>query len=324
VTLLVIVLNYRVTGLAIECLRSLAREIPCISGARAVMVENGSGGDAAALLHDAIFSNGWAPWAELRVLPENLGFTGGNNLVIREAMASDDPPQRVLLLNADTVIHDGAIQALIESLDQHPRAGIAGSRLVYPDGRPQGTPFRFQGIASEFERGAGIGLVSSLLRRWAVCPPKPAVAVPVDWVAGACMMIRREVIETLGTLDDDYFAYFEDMDYCLNARRAGWETWYVPESWIVHHEGQSSGIEASPGGARPAYWFQARRRYFLKNHGAAYAALADAAFLIGRAIGKLARRLAGKPDPAPRGFFKDSIRHSVFVSGFRLRRFERQ
>ncbi len=315
--LLVIVLNYRVTELAIECLRSLAGEVPNIPGARVVMVENGSGRDAAARLGEAIATNGWSQWTELISLSENRGFTGGNNLVIRASMASSSPPERVLMLNADTLVPPGAISALMQFLDENPRAGILGSRLVYPDGREQGTPFRFHGIASEFDRGARIGLVSRLLSRWAACPPKPMAAQSVDWVAGASMMIRGEVIETLGALDDQYFAYFEDMDFCLRAKKAGWETWYVPQSRIVHIEGQSSGIEEGKHARRPAYWFEARRRYFLKNHGPAYAVMADAAFIIGRAMGNVARRMAGKPDAEPRAFLMDSIRHSVFVSGFK-------
>ena len=82
------------------------------------------------------------------------------------------------------------------------------------------------------------------------------------------MMIRREVIERHGLLDEAFFAYFEDTDYCLNARRAGWSTWYVPESRIIHFEGSSSGIVATNKARLPSYWFEARRWFFLKNYGA--------------------------------------------------------
>lgn len=316
--LLIVVLNYRVSALTVECLKSLAHEIPDNPGTRVVIVENGSGDDSAARLQHSIAHHGWQPWAKLRVLPQNLGFTGGNNFVIRTALASPAPPERILLLNADTIVTKGAIGAVMRCLDQHPSVGIAGSQLVFPDGSPQGTPFRFQGIASEFDRGARIAFVSRLLSRWAACPPKPPVAGPVDWVAGASMLIRTKVIENIGPLDDGYFAYFEDMDFCLKAWRAGWETWYVPESKIIHLEGGSSGIRDGAATRRPDYWFDARRRFFLSNHGAAYAALADSAFFIGRALGGVARRIKGRPASDPPGFLADSIRHSVFLRGFKI------
>jgi hypothetical protein len=126
------------------------------------------------------------------------------------------------------------------------------------------------------------------------------------------MIIRREVIERLGLLDEGFFAYFEDTDYCLNARRAGWSTWYVPESRIVHFEGASSGIGTGVRTRLPGYWFQARRRFFQKNRGPVYAGLADAAFLLGCALGGLRRAIQHRPDPHPPHMFRDCLRHSVF------------
>jgi len=317
VKLLVVILNYKIADLTIGCLRSLARELPGVAGSRAVVVENGSGDDSAERLRDTIVAKGWDAWAELVPLARNLGFTAGNNLIVRRALSSPDPPEYVLLLNADTVVAQDAIFRLVRFMDEHPRAGIAGARLEFADGRPQGTPFRFLSIASEFDRGLGIGVISRWLSRWAVCPPKPLVACPVDWVAGAGMIIRREVIERLGPLDEGFFAYFEDADYCLNARRSGWSTWYVPDSLIVHFQGSSSGIDAGTRARLPAYWFEARRWFFLKNHGRIYAGLADAAFLLGCALGGLRRKIQRRRDPNPSQLFVDSVRHSVFFKGFK-------
>ena len=236
-------------------------------------------------------------------------------------MASPIRPEYVLLLNADTIVTPDAVSRLVRFMDQNPLVGIAGTRLEYPDGRPQGSPFRYLSIASEFDRGLGLGIVSRLLSRWAVCPDKPLAACPVDWVAGAGMMIRREVIETVGPLDERFFAYFEDMDYCLNARHAGWSTWYVPESLIIHAGGSSSGIGPAFRTRLPAYWFQARRHFFLKNYGAVYTGLADAAFLLGCALGWLRRKIQRRRDPNPSHLFVDSLRHSVFLTGFRAENF---
>ena len=332
--LLVIVLNYGPPGFALECLRSLSPELAEIPGAKVVVVDNGSGGEVgqavsparcespAEILRAAIDCNGWRHWATMTALPVNLGFSGGNNVAIRDALTSEDPPDYVLLLNSDTLVDQGAIVALLRFLDGHPAVGIAGSRLESPEGRAQGSPFRFQGIASEIDRGLGVAAVTRLLARWAVVPPKPAAACAVDWVAGASMMIRRAAIESIGLLDDGYFAYFEDMDYCRNAWRAGWEVWYVPESRVVHFQGSSSGVDPGiPEPAprrRPAYWFEARRRYFLKNRGAVYSALTDAAFLAACACGNLRRSIQGKPN-AP-GLLPDSLRYSVFLRGFGLRK----
>jgi N-acetylglucosaminyl-diphospho-decaprenol L-rhamnosyltransferase len=223
----------------------------------------------------------------------------------------------VLLLNADTIVQDGALEALVQFMDRHPKAGIAGSMLLSPDGEVQGSPFRFPGIASELDRGLRLGVVSKLLSRWAVVPPPPSEACQVDWVSGASVILRRAMLEQIGLLDEGLYTYFDDVDIGLRARRAGWETWFVPGSRIVHLEGASTGIKGLVK-RRPDYWFQARRRFFLKNHGAVYTALADAAFIAGFALWRLRRRVQRKPDPDPPEMLADSVRHSVFVTGFKV------
>jgi N-acetylglucosaminyl-diphospho-decaprenol L-rhamnosyltransferase len=320
--LLVVILNYRVTDLTLDCLKSIVPEIPSVPGMKVAICENGTGGDAERRLRDAIASNGWGSWAELTAISPNRGFTGGNNVIIRKALASADRPDYFLLLNADTLVHPGAFDSLVRFMDSHPRAGVAGSRLEWPDGSPQGSPFRFQGIATEFDRGLQLGIVSRLLSRWSVCIPTPKTACPVDWVAFASTIIRREIIEEIGPLDEGLYTYFDDIDYCLNTKRAGWQTWFVPESRVIHFEGASTGVSAKTLKRRPDYWFQARRRFFLKNHGAFYTALADAAFLSGFALWRLRRRMQEKPDTDPPHMLIDSLRHSVFITGFKLREVE--
>jgi N-acetylglucosaminyl-diphospho-decaprenol L-rhamnosyltransferase len=316
--LLVVILNYRVTDLTIDCLRSLAGRIDGVPGARVAVCENGTGGDAEERLRRAIEGNGWGSWAELTAVHPNRGFTGGNNIVIRAALASADPPEYVLLLNADTIVQDGALEALVDLMDRQPRAGIAGSALLSPAGAVEASPFRFQGIATELDRGLRLGVVSKLLSPWGVVPPAPSEACSVEWVSGACMILRRTMLEQIGLLDEGLYTYFDDIDLCLRARRAGWETWCVPRSRIVHLEGASTGIVQRVVKRRPAYWFQARRRFFLKNHGALYTALADAAFIAGFAIWRLRRRIQRKADTDPPHMLADSVRHSVFLAGFKL------
>jgi N-acetylglucosaminyl-diphospho-decaprenol L-rhamnosyltransferase len=317
--LLVVILNYRVTDLTIDCLKSVAREVASVPGMKVAVCENGTGGDAEQRIRDAIESNAWSSWVELTAIYPNLGFTGGNNVIIRKALADTDRPEYVMLLNADTIVHPGALSALVHFMDQQPSVGIAGSHLEWPDGGRQGSPFRFPSVASEFDRGLRLGIVSRLLRRWSISFPIADRACPVDWVSGAAMIIRRQVFDAVGLLDEGLYTYFDDIDFCMNAKRAGWPTWYVPESRITHFGGGSTGVAARIQKRRPPYWFQARRRFFLKNYGRPYTALADAAFLAGFALWRLRRAVQRKPDTDPPAMLADSLRNSVFVTGFALR-----
>ena len=318
--LLVVITSYRVTDLTIDCLRSLSEEIRRVPGTRVAVCENGTGGDAADRLRQAIEENRWSPWVDLTVVFPNRGFTGGNNTVIRPAIESDDPPEYVLLLNADTIVKEHALDTLVEFMDGHAKVGIAGSMLLSPDGKPQSSPFRFLGIATELDRGLRLGIVSKLLLPWSMVLPKSKEPCVVGWVAGASMILRRTMLDQIGLLDEGLYTYFDDLDICLRARRAGWETWYVPESKVVHLEGASTGIANRLAETRrPSYWYQARHRFFTKNYGALYAALVDAAFISGYAIYRLRRRLQGRPDTDPPHVLIDSIRHSVFCAGPKVR-----
>jgi GT2 family glycosyltransferase len=320
--LLVVVLCYRVPDLTIECLRSLSRQAASDAGIKVAVCENGTGGDAPIRLRNAIDTEGWNSWCELTVVYPNRGFCGGNNLIIRPALESDDPPEYVLLLNADTIVLDRALEALVHFMDEHPRAGIAGSQLLSPEGQIQASPFRFPGTFSELDRGLRLGVVSRLLARWNVVVPTPTAASLADWVSGASLILRRSMLEEIGLLDEGLYTYYDDVDICLRARRAGWETWYVPESKIIHLEGASTEVVARVVKRRPDYWFQARRRFFLNNYGKFRTALADAAYLGGFALWRVRRRLQGKPDTDPPFMLLDSLRHSVFCTGFELRNVE--
>ncbi|KIU51838.1 MAG: glycosyltransferase family 2 protein [Rhizobium sp.] len=315
VALLVAIVNYRVADLVIDCLRSVAREISSVPGTQVVVCENGTGDDSATRIQQAITDNGWGDWCSLIPLAVNLGFTGGNNVIIKPAMSRSDPPEYVLLLNPDTIVRPNAFKALVDFMDRNPKVGIAGSRLEDPDGTPQRSAFRFHSPFGEFEANLKLGLVSRLLARWVVAPPVRDDTFETDWVSGASMIIRRQVIETTGLLDEGYFTYFDDIDYCFNARRKGWPTWYVPASRVVHLVGQSTGVNAHAKRI-PPYLLEARRRYFLKNHGPLYAALADIGMIAGLSLWRLRVLLTGREDKSPPHLLADSLRHSVFSKGF--------
>jgi GT2 family glycosyltransferase len=317
VKLLVVIVNYRVAGLAIDCLRSVAEEIGRVPGTHVAVCENGTGDDSAGRIQQAIDDHGWATWCTLTALDVNLGFTGGNNAILRPAMRSADKPQYVLLLNADTIVRPNAFRALVDFMDRNPQAGIAGSRLEDPDGTPQRSAFRFQSPLGEFEGNLKLGLVSRLLRRWIVAPPVLESTFETDWVSGASMIIRREVFDDIGLLDEGYYTYFDDIDFCFNARKKGWPTWYVPASRVVHLVGQSTGVNRKPK-RLPPYMLDARRRYFLKNHGPLYAAAVDACMILGLSLWRLRVMLTGKQDTTAPHILGDSIRHSVFAKGLKL------
>lgn len=320
ITLLVVVLNYRTAALTIDCLRSLVDEIAALPGSRVVVTDNASGDDSVEKIASAISTNHWHEWVELMPLEQNGGFAFGNNAAIRPVLASAVSCPYILLLNPDTVVRPGALQALLTFMHDHPDAGIAGSRLEDLDGTPQHSAFRFPSVISELDFGLRLGLASKLLSRWSGLPPIADYSHQAHWVAGASMMIRREVFEAIGLLDESYFMYFEEVDFCLRANRAGWSCWYVPQSHVVHFVGQSSGVTDSkrPAKRLPTYWFDSRRRYFLKNHGWLFTVLADAARLFGFTLWRWRRFIQRKPDTDHPKFWSDFLLNSVFVRGGQL------
>ncbi|MBW4473744.1 MAG: glycosyltransferase family 2 protein [Stenomitos rutilans HA7619-LM2] len=316
-TLLVVVLNYKTADLTIDCLNSLSDEIKTIPGSYVVVTDNASGDGSVEKIASAIDKNRWHHWVELMPLDRNGGFAFGNNAAIRPVLAATHPCPYVLLLNPDTIIRPGAIKTLLAFMDKQPEVGIAGSRLEDLDQTAQQSAFRFPNVVGELDFGLRLGIASKLLSRWAIVPEILDHSHQADWVAGASMIIRREVFESIGLLDEHYFMYFEEVDFCLRAQRAGWSCWYVPQSHVVHFVGQSSGVTDSkrPPKRLPTYWFDSRRRYFLKNHGWLYAALADAAWLTGFTLWRWRRVVQRKPDTDPPQIWSDFLMNSVFIRG---------
>ncbi|MBV8882428.1 MAG: glycosyltransferase family 2 protein [Chroococcidiopsidaceae cyanobacterium CP_BM_RX_35] len=315
--LIVIILNYRTPSLTVDCLRSLVGEVQSLRGTRVVISDNASGDGSVEQIQAAIATEGWGEWASLTPLATNGGYAFGNNAVIRTALQSTEPPPYFLLLNPDTIVRPGALKILFDFMEQHPDVGIAGSRLEDPDGTPQQSAFRFHNVLSEFDFGLRMGVVSKLLSRWAVVPPLCAEICQADWVAGASMIVRREVFESVGLLDEKYFLYFEEVDFCLRARKLGWSCYYVPQSRVVHLVGQSSGVTDTklPPRRIPGYWFDSRRRYFLKHYGWSYAALADTAWMVGFILWRWRRVIQRKPDQDPPKLLTDFLLNSVFLKG---------
>jgi GT2 family glycosyltransferase len=192
------------------------------------------------------------PTIKLIANAENLGFARANNQGIRASQG-----RYIVLLNSDTMVPPGALEGLVSFMAAHPAAGAVGPRLLRPDGTPQ--PFAFGGdptISYLLRRGINRLLLRRPLHDWTT----DAVQL-VDWVSGACLMVRREAIDQAGLLDEKIFMYFEDNDWCLRIRQAGWQVYYNPQVAITHIGGQS--VAQNPA-ARRAY--RASLRYFYARH----------------------------------------------------------
>ena len=311
--ILVVVVNYRTPDLTINCLRSLIPELTNLPRMQVTVVDNDSGDDSVTKIAKAIATEGWNDWVKLIASPHNGGFSYGNNLAIRPVLESSDPADYFLLLNPDTEIRSGAIKALVDFMTQHPQAGIAGSRYELADGTPWQITLRFPTILSELDAGLRLGIVTKLLRKWVVAQPAGDEACSVDWLPGASMLIRREVLETVGLMDEEYFLYYEETDYCLQTKRAGWSCLYVPDSLVMHIGGQSTGVDLVDEMPErlPKYCFDSRRRYFTKNHGVVYAAIADLVWIAGFSLWKVRQFVQRKPNSDTPYYLRDFIRNSV-------------
>jgi N-acetylglucosaminyl-diphospho-decaprenol L-rhamnosyltransferase len=219
----------------------------------------------------------------------------------------------LLLLNPDTLVRPGALRRLRDFMATRPEVGAAGGRSEDLDATPQVCCFRFPNAVNDVLVHLGIGLLGRLFERHLTGLGIPQQPRQVDWVSGAFVLMRREMVEQLGLMDEGYFLYFEETDYLLQAQRAGWQCWHVPDARIVHLVGQSSGVTVRNQAPRrmPGYWFESRRRYFVHHHGRVYAALTDLALVLVCPIGRLRHRLVGRTPRTPPHFVRDLLRHSA-------------
>ena len=310
------IVAWKGADLTIACLRSIEPELDSVPGTRVIVVDNASPDGAADRVEQAIREEGWGGWARLIRAPGNHGFAAGNNIAIRAMLAEEHPADFVLLLNPDTLVRPGALRILVDFLAARPDVGIAGGRSEDLDATPQMCCFRFPNAINEVLGYIGVGLLDRLLERHLTrlgIPQEPRV---VDWVSGAFMLVRKAVIDQIGLMDEGYFLYFEETDFTRRARLAGWRCWHVPQSRVVHLVGQSSGVTTHDGPPRrvPAYWFESRRRYFIRNHGRTYAALCDLAVILVYPLGRLLNPMRRTPVQRPPHYFTDFIRHSALVN----------
>jgi GT2 family glycosyltransferase len=307
---LIVIVNYKTAVLAIDCLRSIAGQAGVSPRLRVVIVDNASGDGSVDRLRAAIDANGWSGWVELMPSDRNGGFAAGNNLAIRREMARPkaERSRYILLLNPDTVVRPDSISTLLDFMEANPRAGIAGSRIEDPGGHSAGSARRFPTAFGELESMARFGPITRLLRRYVIPIPDSGAPIACDWVSGAAMCLRSEMFETVDLFDEGFFLYYEETDLCRRAVSAGWQVWFVPGSRVVHHEGASTGIRNWKR-RRPRYWYESRRRFFVKTYGAAGWIWTDLCWAAGRLVWT-ARKLSGSVpcrDEDPRGFAADLL-----------------
>ena len=184
-----------------------------------------------------------------------------------------------------------------------------------------GDQARWTWLVEGGDSGWRIGFLSRLLHRNVISEPLSDAAHRTGWVAGASALVRREVFERIGPMDDGFFLYYEETDFMRRAAAAGFECWYVPASRVVHLVGRSTGVTtrgARPG-RRPAYWFDSRRRYFRKHHGQLGALALDAVFLGGYTTWCLRNLVARKPTIDPPCFWRDFAAHQFLPAWLRPR-----
>jgi hypothetical protein len=166
--------------------------------------------------------------------------------------------RHLALLNSDTLPARGSLSTMVEFMDAHPRAGASSPRLVRPDGTAQ--PYAYGDDPSPLYllRRSLAHRSGGYLHDWTVGHP-----LRVGWVSGACVVVRREVIDQVGGLDEAIFMYFEDNDWCRRMRASGWEVWYAPQAEITHIGGAS--LNQNPA-ARAAY-YQSLAYFYRKHYG---------------------------------------------------------
>lgn len=299
-TLSICIVNYRTVQQTIDCLASILPELT--DNVVAVVADNNSGDNSASQIKTWLKANDPAQKCELIELPINGGFSAGYNA----AMAAR-PAKLYLLLNSDTIVRPNAVKHLLDAATRYPEAGLFGPRLVWPDGKPQDSCFRDHSPFSEVISAARTRQVSTLLRNHLVPLPDITTEVRPPWISFAAVLIRSEVLQTAGMLDEDFFLYFEDCEYCHRARKSGWEIVHIPKARVVHLHGQSSQVEAMITTAKrlPRYYYASRTRYFRLRYGVAGPTLANLGWIMGRAISKTRELIGNKAPHLPEKSWRD-------------------
>lgn len=248
-----IILTYNERRYLEPCLRSLDQGVENFFS-EVIIVDNGS-------------VDGTHQWVQ-RAYPsikiirneKNLGVAGGRNIGMTHAAGAYR-----LFLDVDTEVDPGALQTLHSFMEEHPAVGVAGPRLIYPDGSPQYSGRRFPTPVTFFARAVGLPDEHPLLRTHLMCDDTTQTPRRVDWVLGACHIVRKKVFDDIGIYDKNFFLVYDDVDLCYRATKKGWKVMYVPNVTVKHHYQRKS--------ARAPLWSRQKRshlksavRFFIKRY----------------------------------------------------------
>ena len=263
-SLITITVNYRLADDILAGMDEVVRQHDEIGDAEFWIVDNDSGDGSVETLRRGIEAKGVADRVRVIASPRNAGFGAGNNVAIREALQLDHPPEFLYFLNPDAVPKPGAIAALKALLIDKPDAGAVGGLLCDDTGHRQSSMFRFPQFQSEIERAFQFSLVTKALERHLLPIDDPAEPVSVDWLSGASFMTRRQVFETAGLFDEDFFLYWEEVELFHRIKKAGYTVFGTPDAVVFHEGGASTGM--NDGLKRlPKFWYQSRNHFFHKT-----------------------------------------------------------
>lgn len=287
------IINYRTADLTIAC----ATSVLAASGeayVHVIIVDNASGDGSADRIEDWIAS--LTPGTPITLVrsPNNTGFSSGHNIGIRQRLSD-----YALLLNSDAVLCPDFFERLSEAITNRPDAGLIAPQIETEDGTPQVSCFRFASWKSEIVRAAASAPVTRLLRRAVVALPAPVDPAEVEWVSFACILLNRRMIDAIGLMDEGYFLYFEDAEYCLRARRNGWSIALAPAARAVHFRGGSGPVKKLQAERKrvPAYFYASRSRFFGHRYGRFGPLMANLGWHLGRVIAQ-SRRILREDVPA--------------------------
>ena len=259
----VTIVNFKTPTLTADCIKSL-QSTGVLRLAETYVIDNNSMDDSMREIGAHIKNLKYEAAISLYENSVNAGFSAGNNIGIKRSSS-----EYVLLLNSDTLVRAGAIELLVKTLENNPTMGMASPRLEWLDKTPQESCFRFHRPINELIRTAATGPITKLFKSYEVpLSVSNEISYP-EWTSFACVLIRRKVFEDVGLLDEDFFMYFEDVDFCKRAREAGWNIIHNPEAHVVHLRGGSSPVKSQTAKKKrlPRYFYESRTRYYFKHFG---------------------------------------------------------
>jgi N-acetylglucosaminyl-diphospho-decaprenol L-rhamnosyltransferase len=260
VDLSIVIVSWNTRDLLADCLHLLWSNLIAFqeNSVETFVVDNASADGTAAMVRNCF------PWVRLIENQENVGFAQANNQAIRCSSG-----RYLLLLNPDTAVRPGAVQGLLRFMDEHTQAGAAGARLLNADGSLQESCHRAPTLSGEAWRLFHLDAIwpyhTYRLHHRDLDRPRP-----VDVLQGACVMLRRQIVDQVGLLDEEYFMYSEEVDLCHRIRQAGWQIYWVPRTEVVHYGGQSTRQVAAEMFLQ---LYQGKLLFFRKHHGRAVALL---------------------------------------------------